>query len=243
MEFGAWAGQYAAFRPRYPVGLFDFIADRAPGRGLAWDCATGNGQAAIDLAERFERVCATDISEEQIGQAMSHPRVEYSVQPAEATSFLDGCFDAICAAQALHWFDVDRFYSEASRVARSGAVIAIWGYTDFNVSPEFDSAFAEHVLERVKGDWAGGVRLLTNGYRDIPFPFDRIEAPPFSIEVSWDLPRLTAYANTWSGVRRYVERTGIGLLSEVYPLLAAEWGDPATPRRISMPLYTMLGRI
>ncbi|NUL81915.1 MAG: class I SAM-dependent methyltransferase [Armatimonadetes bacterium] len=243
MEFGAWADQYAAFRPRYPVGLFDFIADQAPGRRLAWDCATGNGQAAIDLAERFERVCATDKSEEQISRATAHSRIDYSVQAAEATDFPNACFDAICAAQAVHWFDVERFYAEAVRVARPGAVIGIWGYTDFNVSPAFDSAFRERVLEPVKGDWAGGVRLLTNGYRDIPFPFERIETPPFSIEVTWDLPRLMAYVNTWSGVRRYVERTGIGLLSEVYPLLAAEWGDPATPRPIAMPLYAMMGRI
>jgi hypothetical protein len=38
-------------------------------------------------------VKATDISEQQISNALIHPQVEYSVQPSESTTFEDSFFD------------------------------------------------------------------------------------------------------------------------------------------------------
>src|SRR5207302_8895398 len=60
---------YAEFRPDYPLALFEFIAASAAGHQLAWDCATGSGQAAVGLARHFDRVIATDVSREQISNA------------------------------------------------------------------------------------------------------------------------------------------------------------------------------
>jgi hypothetical protein len=40
---------YAQFRPSYPQELFDYILQFVKERGTAWDCATGNGQAASVL--------------------------------------------------------------------------------------------------------------------------------------------------------------------------------------------------
>ena len=82
-HFSGHAVDYAKFRPRYPKELFRWLASVAPSTELAWDCATGNGQAAVELAEVFERVIATDASEKQIVNAEKHPRVEYRVAPAE----------------------------------------------------------------------------------------------------------------------------------------------------------------
>ncbi|HEY2140100.1 MAG TPA: hypothetical protein VGH00_08465, partial [Chthoniobacterales bacterium] len=59
-HFSKQAEGYAKFRPRYPQELFRYLATIAPRRELAWDCATGNGQAAVELAEVFDRVIATD---------------------------------------------------------------------------------------------------------------------------------------------------------------------------------------
>src|SRR6266545_4828182 len=71
-HFSKQAAGYAKFRPRYPQKLFDYLESIAPGRQVAWDCGTGNGQAAIGLASVFNRVIATDASEKQIANAQSH---------------------------------------------------------------------------------------------------------------------------------------------------------------------------
>src|SRR3954463_11009233 len=96
---------YAAARPTYPEALSAFIASVAPARERAWDCATGNGQAARGLAAHFAEVIATDASAAQIAAATPHARVRFEVAPAECTPLPAKSFDAVCVAQALHWFD------------------------------------------------------------------------------------------------------------------------------------------
>jgi len=85
-HFSKQAADYARFRPRYPREMFEYLGRIAPSRALAWDCATGNGQAAVGLAAVFERVIATDASEKQIANAEPHERVEYRVAPAEESA-------------------------------------------------------------------------------------------------------------------------------------------------------------
>src|SRR5256886_7010020 len=80
---------YAATRPTYPDALFARLAALAPGTSRAWDCATGNGQAAIGLARWFDRVDATDASADQIANAMTHERIRYAVAPSEASGLAD----------------------------------------------------------------------------------------------------------------------------------------------------------
>src|SRR5205823_14795537 len=120
----AHAGEYRRFRPTYPPRLFEVLADWSPALRLAWDCGTGNGQAALALAEWFERVIATDRSPEQIAQATPHPGIDYRVAPAEDSGLADSSVDLVTVAQAVHWFDLHRFYAEVRRVARPRALIA-----------------------------------------------------------------------------------------------------------------------
>ena len=60
---------YKQHRPQYPKALFEWLADKAGNRQTAWDCGTGNGQAAIGLADFFDEVIATDASARQIEYA------------------------------------------------------------------------------------------------------------------------------------------------------------------------------
>ena len=119
-HFSGHALDYRAFRPAYPPELFAFLAHSAPARDLAWDCGTGNGQAAIGLAEHFASVFATDASAEQIKNAARHPKIEYAVAPAEQCPLADHSADLITVTQALHWFHLDRFYAEVRRVVPAG---------------------------------------------------------------------------------------------------------------------------
>src|SRR5437764_2789848 len=118
-HFSKQAVDYAKFRPRYPKKLFRWLASIAPGTELAWDCATGSGQAAVELAECFDRVIAIDASEKQIANAERHPCVEYRIATAEQSGLEAGSVDVVTVAQALHWFDLQQFYAEARRVLKS----------------------------------------------------------------------------------------------------------------------------
>ena len=111
-HFSKQSADYAKFRPRYPQELFEYLASISPTRHLAWDCATGNGQAAVGLASVFDRVIATDASEKQIANAQRHERVEYRVALAEESKLKSTSVDLIMVAQALHWLDFPRFYDE-----------------------------------------------------------------------------------------------------------------------------------
>ena len=241
-HFSGVARTYATARPTYPAGLYAFIASQAPARDRAWDCGTGNGQAAAGLARHFAAVEATDASAEQIASASPQERVRYGVQPAEATDFGDASFDAVCVAQALHWFDVDAFHREVRRVLRPGGVVAIWGYDRLTVSPAFDVAYEQVVLPPLKGHWPQENSRLWGGYGGVDFPYEPIEAPPFAIECGWTLRELLRYIGTWSGTQRYIAAGNADFLERCEEALASSWG-PDPRRTVTMPLHLRCGRL
>ncbi|MEQ1580363.1 MAG: class I SAM-dependent methyltransferase [Steroidobacteraceae bacterium] len=241
--FSGHADRYAEARPRYPEALFEFIASQSPARTRAWDCGTGNGQAAASLSRQFNDVFATDPSEEQIAHAVRATNVHYSVQPAEATNLPARSMDAICVAQALHWFDLSAFFNEVQRVAAPGAVFAAWGYTWFAVTPAFDAAFREFVGEVIAPYWAPQNKLLWDGYVDVPMPFPRVAAPPFRIEARWTLGQLLAYVRTWSAARRCIAELGMEAFAAAEHKLVATWAAPEEVRDVTMPLHLLVGRV
>jgi SAM-dependent methyltransferase len=239
-HFSEKSAGYARSRPTYPEALFRVLAEKAPDRDRAWDCATGNGQAAIGLARHFRRVEATDASAEQITNAMPAPRVRYSVQPAEQTDFAAASFDAVCVAQALHWFDFDRFNAEVHRVLKPRGVILVTAYGWSHVSPDFDRELGELVLEPIRPLWPKQNAHIFSGYRDVPFPYERIEFPPMEIEVEWTLDQYLAYIGTWTATRRMLEKDPAFLVRAGLKL-AGHWGAQGE-RRVTMPLHIQCGR-
>lgn len=195
---------YAANRPTYPAALFSWIASRCRHHERAWDCGTGSGQAALGLANHFAAIEATDISDEQIGQGFGASSVRYSVQRAERTDFDDASFDLVAVAQALHWFDFDAFWPEVRRVAKPGAFFCAWGYSWFEAEVDVQASFVDRILDVLKPYWAPNNRLLWDGYRsdEVHFPFPRVEAPAFAIEVQWTVAQLVGYVRTWSAYKR-----------------------------------------
>ena len=205
-SFALASDEYAAARPLYPAPLYDWIVSNCEGREAAWDCATGNGQAAVGLSRFFGTVHATDISPEQIGQSFEASNIVYSAQPAEATDFADGVFDLVTVAQALHWFDYGRFWPEVARVAKPGAFFCAWGYSWFSVSadPAIQTMLVEPCQDLVAPYCAPNNRILWDGYRneDISFPFERLPAPELFVTVDWTVPQLIDYVKTWSAYKR-----------------------------------------
>jgi SAM-dependent methyltransferase len=241
-HFSSASERYAAYRPDYPAALFAWLADQCAERELAWDCATGSGQAALGLAPHFRHVVATDASAEQLRHAGPHPLVDYRAAPAEASGLADCSVDLITVAQAAHWFDLPRFHAEAARVLKPGGAIALWGYGRMVLPGEMDARLQRFYAETVGPYWPPERALIDDAYRSLDFPFAEIQPPPFAIEVEWTLPRLLDYLSTWSSVKRYRAAQGCDPLPALMAELAPGWGDPETARKLQWPLFMRVGR-
>jgi SAM-dependent methyltransferase len=241
-HFSGAAPAYAAFRPRYPDDLFAFLAERAPGRRLAWDCATGSGQAAVGLAAHFDRVEATDASAGQIAAAAPHPRVGYRVAAAEVSGLADASADLVTVAQALHWLDRDAFFREARRVLRPGGLLAAWCYNRLAIGPDIDAHLGRFFADTVGPYWPPERALVEDGYRGIDFPFAAIATPEFAIVQDLTLAALAGYLRTWSATLRYVAARGDDPVAPLVATLGPLWGDPDRPRRARWPLHLRAGR-
>ncbi|MEP6768309.1 MAG: class I SAM-dependent methyltransferase [Acidobacteriota bacterium] len=240
-HFSGHAAEYSRFRPDYPDSLFEYLAGVPSARRLAWDCATGNGQAALGLADRFARVVATDASARQIAQAIPHPRVDYRVAAAAESGLPDGSVDLVTVAQALHWFDRPLFWEEARRVLVPGGAIAVWAYDLLEVDPAVNAAVRRLAREIVGPFWPPERRLVDAGYAAIEFPFQEISPPRFVMEKLWDLSDLLGYLRTWSATRRYAEAMGEDPIPRIEAELTAAWGDPGQLRHSTWPLDLRVG--
>lgn len=242
-HFASVAADYASFRPTYPAALFAWLAGIAPDHVLAWDCAAGSGQASLDLAAHFERVIATDASAAQIAVAVPHPRVAYRVAPAEVSGLPNAAVDLITVAQALHWFDLNRFYVEARRVLKPGGVLAVWTYGVLAIAGEaVDARVQTFYRETVGPYWPPERRHVESGYRTLPFPFAELQAPDFNMEASWTLPELLGYFRSWSATGRYLAERGHDPVTALAVELAPLWGPPRDRRRITWPLAVRVGK-
>lgn len=242
-HFSAVASRYADFRPHYPAALFDYLATRTPRNSLVWDCACGSGQATIDLANRFERVIATDASQDQIASATRRPNVEYRVAPAENSGLADESVGLLTVAQAIHWFDFERFYAEAKRVLARDGLIAAWAYGINEVEGETVNNLAQNYYEKAVGPyWPPERKLVEEGYRTIPFSFAEIVPPPIRMESHWNLDELLGYFSTWSATNRFIKANGYNPLERLEKELSEVWGEREKTRRITWPLSLRIGQ-
>jgi len=242
-HFSPVAGLYAAFRPRYPEALFDWLAGLAPQREFAWDCGAGSGQATEPLAARFKHVIASDLSAAQLDAAPRLANVEYRVAPAGASGIPENSCDLVTVAQALHWFDLPEFYAEVKRVLKPQGVFAAWGYNLLRVEDDAIQALLERFYTQTVGPWWPPQRAhIENGYRDLPFPFVRIAAPAFALQQDWTLEHLLGYLRSWSAVARFQAANGYNPVAGLGQELARYWPQDKV-LRIEWPLFIHAGRV
>uniref|UniRef100_A0A7N2MU68 Methyltransferase type 11 domain-containing protein n=1 Tax=Quercus lobata TaxID=97700 RepID=A0A7N2MU68_QUELO len=179
--FDKQAEIYLDARPTYPSKLYSMVAALTPHRSLAWDVGTCNGQAAIAVAEHYDQVVGTDVSEAQLKLAMPHPRVRYlhtllSITYDELVALIGGenSVDLVTVAQAVHWFDFPKLYSLVTRLIRKpGGIIVVWGYSDIVVSPIFDPVM-KHFHETTLPYWNPKIQYIFDAYKTLPFPFESV---------------------------------------------------------------------
>ena len=243
-HFNQQSASYLLFRPDYPEALFAYLLNFVNTPHRVWDCGTGNGQAAVALANYFEQVIATDISQAQLDVAPKHTKIRYLCCAAEKTSIKDNSVDLIVIAQALHWFNFDSFYQEVHRVGKKTGLIAAWCYS----LGKFDSV-VDNIINTLYSDilgddyWPAERRYIDEQYQTIPFPFTKIKTPDFSIEKKMGFAQLLGYLQTWSAVKEYQKRNHINPLNLVFKELELAWGDLQHQYTIQWPLHLLVGRI
>ena len=241
-HFSAASEHYSQYRPDYPSELFKFLTSLTPGHDLAWDCATGSGQAARGLVDYFHKVIATDASERQIENAIHQEKILYQVASAYKTALLAESIDLITVAQALHWFDFDRFYKEARRVLKQNGIIAVWTYNLLTISPEVDNIIKFFYTDVVGEFWPPERERVENGYEDIPFPFHRLPSPTFHMSAKWTVKQLVGYLATWSAVKRYIDRNGKNPIESIEKELIRLWEHPSGVMAVYWPLSVVVGK-
>lgn len=240
-KFSDQSKAYARFRPQYPPEMFSQILKYVIKRENAWDCGTGNGQVAGVLAGYFQNVYATDISPQQLNEAVVKPNIRYSRQPAEKTDFINDQFDLIIVAQAIHWFNFDGFYNEAKRTLRPGGIMAVTGYGVMKTIPTVQRVIDRFYTETVGPYWDAERHYIDEGYRTIPFPFEEIPIPDLHMEYEWTWEEVTGYISTWSAAKQHIRQTGTDPLMLVYDELKTAWGS-AQKHTFRFPLLLRIGR-
>ena len=241
--FSEHASAYAAARPTYPPALFAAILGVVPGRDQAWDCATGNGQAARGLAEHFRQVVATDASAEQIRHASAPRHVRFHVATAEQSGIRAASVDLVTIAQALHWLDHDPFFAEVRRVSVPGGIIAAWSYGSCHAGSDLEVALREFEDGLLGPYWNPLRRWVDEGYRTIPFPFPEVPMPDFELRMRWSLSQLGGYLSSWSAVANFRRTRGVDPVAPFLEHIVKLWGSPADTRDIVWPLALRVGRV
>lgn len=242
-HFSKQADGYAKYRPHYPAELFAYLATQVPTHDWAWDCATGNGQAALELARHFKRVIATDASSKQVTQATRQEQIAYLVSPGENAPIASHSIDLVTVAQALHWFNFDPFYAEVKRVLRPEGALAVWCYDLLSVSPEIDPIIRDFNENIIGPCWPPERYWVGNHYVDLPFPFLEQKTPIFRMEARWRLEDLLGYLGTWSSTQRFIDQHGSDPVPEAGARIAPLWGKPGSAKDVRWPLYLRVSRV
>jgi SAM-dependent methyltransferase len=190
----------------------------------------------------FARVVATDASTAQIASAVRHRRVSYRVALAHASGLPSGAVDLVTVAQAVHWFDRDAFFREASRVLVPGGLIAVWCYSLLEIDDHVDRLLRHFYRKTVGPYWAPERRLVDDGYRTIDFPFEEFALPPLAIEQRLTLDQLGGYLRTWSATQNYAAERGEDPVAPLLAEIESLWGEPSVARLARFPLSVRAGR-
>lgn len=243
-HFSKHADVYVKYRPGYPEQLYSFLASQVTSHDIALDCATGNGQAALGLAPYFNEVIATDASQAQLDRAFPHPKIKYRLAMAEKLPVPDASVDLLTIASGAHWFDLEQFYTEAKRVLRKDAVIALWVYHGWSSTSGLDRIL--HALEQnVVGDyWPKPLQKdIGTYYADMPFPFDEIVVPSFKMPLLVNRDWVIGYLRSWSATQRYIEANK----SDPTQLIAKEldelFSEPNKTVDLAFKLIARAGRV
>lgn len=206
---------------------------------LAWDAGTGNGQLAASLAEHFKQVEASDISEKQLAGAVQKDNIHYFISDSTKTHLEDHSVDLVTVAQAIHWFDFEKFYAEVRRVLKKDGIIAVIGYGIMNAEPKVNNIILDFYNNVLGGYWDKERKLIDESYATIPFPFKELKLNSYSIPYTWNIDQLMGFFSTWSALQHYIKTNNHNPLIELKERFLA---TNVTEFIIEFPLFCRVGR-
>lgn len=241
--FSKQSATYAQYRPGYPQELFEYILQFVLEKNLAWDCATGNGQAAQLLASHFSFVDASDISQAQISRAIQKENIRYHICPAEATPFGDNSFDLITIATAYHWLNWEKFHVEATRVGKNGCVVAAWAYHLLQSDdPAINTLINHFYLDITAPYWDPERKHVDARYASVNFDFDPLPEKEFEMNLKWSKEAFRGFLSSWSAVQHYINKNNHSPLDLIDEVINQSWGDESE-KIFRLPLFLKIGRI
>lgn len=231
---------YRQARPSYSAEIIEHIMQHVPEHGLAWDCGAGSGQFSRYLAPYFQQVLATDLSAAQLAQAPQLANVRYLQASAEASGLAEQSVDLVTVAQAIHWFDFGTFYAEVKRVLKPHGCLAVIGYALIEASNERLNHLIQQLYNStLHGYWDAERRYIDECYQSIPFPFAEQPVPTLQLNYNWTGQQLLDYFQTWSGLKHYVQSTGLNPLLEMADFFQQA---PTQHYEVTFPVLLRIGK-
>jgi SAM-dependent methyltransferase len=135
--FGREAEAYERSRPSYPPDAVAWLVEhlRVGPEAVVVDLAAGTGKLTRLLLPTGASVVAVEpvLAMREILREVL-PAVPAVAGVAEALPLRRSSVDAVCVAQAFHWFDADRTFTELARVLRPGGRLGmVWNARDRTV--------------------------------------------------------------------------------------------------------------
>lgn len=240
--FSSVSNEYQKFRPHYPPELFNFIYSHVKNFEAAWDCGTGNGQAAVELSKKFKEVTASDFSIKQIQHAFIRDNIQYHNLRSEETEFPDSYFDLITAAQSVHWFNFEKYFNEVKRTGKNGSIIAVWGYGLPEIEKEINILILNFYENILKDFWDERRIHVEKKYKSIPFPFNEIPSPEFNMKTKWTFENFCGFIKSWSSVNTYIKLKKEDPTKEFFIKLSGLW-EKEENKEINFPIFLRIGKI
>lgn len=133
LSFGGVADRYDRGRPTYPREAAQWLAGSTPACVL--ELGAGTGKLTEHLVALGHDVLATDPDRRMLQRLVTRaPGAHACTGVAERLPVATGAVDVLVAAQAFHWFDLDRAVPELARVLRPGGVLAlVWNDRDESI--------------------------------------------------------------------------------------------------------------
>lgn len=149
----------------------------------------------------------------------------------------------------MHWFDLPWFYSVVKRLLKKpGGLIAVWGYKNVEVSPDFDS-MQMRWYEITRAYWHPDVKYVLDDYRELPFPFESVGLGSEGKPLHLDIPKQVSFEGYLGLLQSYsavasAKEKGVDLLPEkVVKELDAAWGGAKLVRTIAYKAFMLAGKV
>jgi ubiquinone/menaquinone biosynthesis C-methylase UbiE len=204
------AERYAKGRPDFHSNTIRHIKDYLhpdAKLGNALDIACGTGLSTKALRDIAANVHGTDASEEMLRLAAQPHKIHYSIAAAEQQPFPDSTFDLITVSSGVHWFDIDRFLTEAHRLLKPESWLAL--YENYFISEmvgneTFSNWYPEVYLKKFPSPPRNNDYRWTNETL-VPQGLNYVHEERFKNPVIFNKKQLALYFTTQSNIIAAVE--------------------------------------